>query len=101
MLMSSAPQWDQAQAQKVARLARLPLSEEQAKRFSLDVQQMLRHVQLLSDLDIGDVPITTHAQHSVGVLRQDEVRPSLGADAALKNAPERLGDGFAVPKIIE
>jgi aspartyl-tRNA(Asn)/glutamyl-tRNA(Gln) amidotransferase subunit C len=37
----------------------------------------------------------------VNVLRDDEVRPSLPVEEALANAPDREGDGFHVPKIIE
>jgi aspartyl-tRNA(Asn)/glutamyl-tRNA(Gln) amidotransferase subunit C len=37
----------------------------------------------------------------VNVFREDVVQPSLSIDQALANAPERDGDGFSVPKIIE
>jgi aspartyl/glutamyl-tRNA(Asn/Gln) amidotransferase C subunit len=34
-------------------------------------------------------------------LREDAARPSLAADAALSNAPEKGAGQFKVPKVIE
>jgi aspartyl-tRNA(Asn)/glutamyl-tRNA(Gln) amidotransferase subunit C len=42
-----------------------------------------------------------HGQRLVNAFREDEVRPSLPVEEALKNAPKRVGDEFLLPKIVE
>ena len=35
------------------------------------------------------------------VFREDELRPSLPVDAALANAPDRRGDFYGVPAVLD
>ena len=81
----------------VARLARLDLSEEEVARLQLELSAILEAVSKVSELDLEDVPPTSHPLDLVNVLRPDEPRPSLSLDEAFANAPEREGDAFRVP----
>ena len=45
--------------------------------------------------------IEAHAVELLGVFREDAPTPSLPVDAALANAPERHGDFYAVPAVLE
>jgi aspartyl-tRNA(Asn)/glutamyl-tRNA(Gln) amidotransferase subunit C len=51
----------------------------------------------VSELDLSDVPPTSHPVDVVNVFRADEPRPSLPLDDVFANAPERDGDFFRVP----
>jgi aspartyl-tRNA(Asn)/glutamyl-tRNA(Gln) amidotransferase subunit C len=81
----------------VARLARLALSEEEVERLTEQLDAILAAVGKVSELDLSDVPPTSHPLQLVNVLADDEPRPSLPLDEAFANAPEREGDLFRVP----
>lgn len=84
----------------VARLARLKLSEEQEKRFALQLNKVLEYMERLNELNTEGVEPTFHAVSLQNALREDEVRPSLPREISLDNAPERTKGFFVVPKVI-
>ena len=89
------------QVEHVARLARLEISEAEKETFSRQLNDILRYVEQLKAVDTNGVEPTAGVVEQTNVLRDDLVRPSLPAEQALANAPER-GDGyFLVPRIIE
>ncbi len=51
----------------------------------------------LSELDLADIPPTSHPLAVVNVFRPDESRPSLPLEDVFANAPEREDDFFRVP----
>ena len=85
----------------VARLARLELGEEEALKMEAQLGDILGYIGLLDDLDLSDVPPTSHVLDIANVMRDDVVRPSLPVEKGLANAPDRQGTSLKVPKIIE
>jgi aspartyl-tRNA(Asn)/glutamyl-tRNA(Gln) amidotransferase subunit C len=81
----------------VARLARLALTEEEIERLTEQLGAILDAVGKVSELDLTDVPPTSHPLDLVNVWDEDEPRPSLPLDEVFANAPEREGDLFRVP----
>jgi aspartyl-tRNA(Asn)/glutamyl-tRNA(Gln) amidotransferase subunit C len=81
----------------VARLARLALTDEEVERLTGELGAILDAVSKVSELDLADVPPTSHPLDLVNVWDEDEPRPSLELDEAFANAPEREGDLFRVP----
>ena len=81
----------------VARLARLELTDDEVARFQEQLSAILDAVSKVSELDLSDVPPTSHPLDVVNVWEADEPRPCLTAEEALANAPEREGDFFKVP----
>ena len=81
----------------VARLARLALSEAEIERLTEQLGAILDAVGKVSELDLTDVPPTSHPLDLVNVWAEDEPRPSLALDDVFANAPERDGDLFRVP----
>ncbi len=92
---------DDDRVRYVAKLARLSLSEDEVRGLAKDLSSILDWVKKLDELDTSAVETTAHAVELPTKVRPDEVVPSLAPERALANAPERLGDGFGVPKIIE
>ena len=86
---------------KVARLARLELSEEEEARIAEDLGQMLDYVAALNELDTDNVLPTAHVLPISNVFREDTVMPSLPQAEALANAPSSGHGHFRVPKVIE
>lgn len=89
------------EALRVARLARLTVTDAEAEALTRDLAKILAYVHKLDELDVRDVEATSHAVELPTKLRPDEAAPGLSLEKAMQNAPERLGDGFGVPKIIE
>jgi aspartyl-tRNA(Asn)/glutamyl-tRNA(Gln) amidotransferase subunit C len=81
----------------VARLARLELTDDEVERFTEQLSAILEAVAKVSELDLSDVEPTAHPLDVVNVWAEDEPRPSLSADEALANAPDRHGGFFKVP----
>jgi aspartyl-tRNA(Asn)/glutamyl-tRNA(Gln) amidotransferase subunit C len=81
----------------VASLAHLDLTEEEVERLGEQLSAILDAVSKVSELDLADVPPTSHPLDLVNVWREDEPRPSLPPDAVFANAPEREGEAFRVP----
>ena len=85
----------------VARLARLDLGEAEVDTFTGQMDAILAYVEKLNELDTAGIVPTSHAVPVENAFREDVVRPSLGVDHALANAPDRVEDFFRVPKVIE
>jgi aspartyl-tRNA(Asn)/glutamyl-tRNA(Gln) amidotransferase subunit C len=81
----------------VARLARLELRDDEVERLGAQLNDILAAVSKVSELDLSDVPPTSHPLDVVNVWAEDEPRPSLPVEEALANAPEREGSYFMVP----
>ena len=88
---------DREQLLHVAHLARLELREDEIERLEGQLNDILDAVSKVSELDLADVPPTSHPHEVVNVWDEDEPRPCLSAEDALANAPEREGDFFKVP----
>ena len=85
----------------VARLARLELSDAELERMREQLNAILGYIDKLRELDVTNVEPTSHAVPLVNVMREDEVVPCLPQDQMLANAPDRVGELFRVPRIIE
>jgi aspartyl-tRNA(Asn)/glutamyl-tRNA(Gln) amidotransferase subunit C len=92
------------QVRYVADLANLRLSEEEVRRFSNDLGQILAYMDKLNELDtsaVAPMAQVLYEAEETAVLREDRERPVLGAEAALANAPVGGGGFFKVPRVIE
>jgi aspartyl-tRNA(Asn)/glutamyl-tRNA(Gln) amidotransferase subunit C len=81
----------------VAKLAELDLTDEEVDRFQQQLSAILEAVGKVSQLDLVDVPPTSHPLSVVNVFGADEPRPCLGLDDVFANAPAREDDYFRVP----
>jgi aspartyl-tRNA(Asn)/glutamyl-tRNA(Gln) amidotransferase subunit C len=92
---------DIEQVRKVARLARLELSDADLTRMTEQLTNILNYVDQLTELNTDGVEPMAHPLPVQNVFRDDEPRPSLPVDEALKNAPTRLGNFFGVPAVLD
>ena len=89
------------EVEKVAKLARLELTDAEKTAFTKQLSQILTHMETLNQYDTAGVEPTATVLGQVNVFRADEVRPSLPVEKAVANAPESAEGFFVVPKIIE
>ena len=85
----------------VAELARLELTDEEKTVFQPQLENIVKYVEKISEVDVEGVEPMMHGRPLVNAFREDVVRPSLDREAALSNAPARVGDEFLLPKIVE
>lgn len=91
---------DREQVRKVAHLARLELTPAEEEQFTTQLSGILDYFEQLSELDVTDVQPTTRAIEVVNVVRSDILQPYPEREAILENAPDRDGNFFKVPRII-
>ncbi len=92
--------------QRVAELAHLELTPDESRSMLQDLNAILDHVAVLSELDTGSVTPLAQVSELAGAgseasLRKDAVLPSLDRSEVMAEAPETDGAFFKVPKVIE
>jgi aspartyl-tRNA(Asn)/glutamyl-tRNA(Gln) amidotransferase subunit C len=85
---------------KVAKLARLSLSDEELDEFTDQLGQILEHANDIAALQLDDVVATAHPFGLINVMREDMIEPSLSRDDLLAMAPDSEDGRFAVPRIM-
>lgn len=90
-----------AEVEHVARLARLALEEEELSALTGQMDAILGYVEKLNALDTGGIVPTAHAVPMENAFREDAVKPSIGVEKVLQNAPAAGNGCFKVPRVIE
>jgi len=90
-----------SEVEYVAKLAKLRLSPEVKEAFTHQLARILDYITKLNELDTSKIEPAFHILPQTNVLREDEPGYSLPQDKALANAPQRVGEFFAVPKVVE
>lgn len=98
---SNSGKMDAATVEYVANLSRIDLSEEERVLFADQLSNILSYIEQLNQLDTANVAPLAQAVEIPNVLRDDVVRESLKPSEALANAPEKAGDFYKVPAILE
>lgn len=85
----------------VANLARIELSSQELEKLSSQLQGIVDFIDQLSKVDVAKVMPTSHILPMNNVSRIDSPCKALPSDKVLMNAPQKEGDFFVVPKVIE
>lgn len=73
---------------KLAKLARLALTDEEIDEFAKELSEILQYVEQLQKVDIGELKPTNQVTGLVNVMREDKVRDyGYTPDDLLKNVP--------------
>jgi aspartyl-tRNA(Asn)/glutamyl-tRNA(Gln) amidotransferase subunit C len=92
---------DKQTLQKIAHLARLEITPESEDKMLVDLNNMVNWVEKLQELDTEGVAPLQSMSMEVNNLREDEPKPHLSHERAMKNAPKKDSDYFRVPKVLE
>ena len=84
----------------VAKLARINLTEDEAKAFQKQLDDVLKYVEKLRQVDVTGVDAAAHGL-LVNVFRADAPQDWFTAEQALSNAPRQANGLFVVPKVVE
>jgi aspartyl-tRNA(Asn)/glutamyl-tRNA(Gln) amidotransferase subunit C len=85
----------------LARLSRLQLSVDEKEKYRGQIDEILRYMEKLDELDVGGVAPLTHPLPLHNILRKDEPAKALPPEEALRNAPEQKDGLFKVPTVVE
>lgn len=85
----------------VAELSRVHLEEKELDYLTGQLGRILEYVEKIKELNVEDIEPTSHVLFLKNVFREDGVLPSLLPEEVIFNAPKKLDNFFAVPKIIE
>jgi aspartyl-tRNA(Asn)/glutamyl-tRNA(Gln) amidotransferase subunit C len=94
----SAPTLD---IQKIAHLARLKLTDEEAARYEEQLSRILGYMSVLEHHDLSHVEPTAHAMPVYDIWREDESHSDFTSDQALSNAPRQSNGQFLMPRVVE
>lgn len=84
----------------IASLAKLKFEENELESFTHQLNDILAYIEKLNELDTENVLPLSHPVENNNVFRDDELKPSISTEDALKNAPNKTVDFFRVPKVI-
>ena len=85
----------------VARLARIDLTDEEARIFQKQLNDVLTYAEKLRQVNVTGIDAAAHALPVFNVLRDDVSRNWFTAEQALRNAPQQASQLFIVPKVVE
>ncbi|MCI0750580.1 MAG: Asp-tRNA(Asn)/Glu-tRNA(Gln) amidotransferase subunit GatC [Flammeovirgaceae bacterium] len=86
---------------KIAHLSRLEINEQEADKLMQDMTMILNWVEKLNEVNTDGVEPLTTMSHEINSVREDQVKPHLDHEAALKNAPRKDSGYFRVPKVLD
>lgn len=92
---------DEATVRRIAALARLAVSDEEARTLQGELNTILEWVEQLGEVGTGDVEPMTSVLPRRMELRADEITDGGYPDDIVKNAPAREDHFFIVPKVVE
>ena len=90
-----------ADVDKIAKLAKLDLSEDERKKFSSQLSDIVSYMEKLNRLDTKDVEPLAHVNDLMNVSREDKSRPSMEKEDVFKNSPQNDNEFFLVPKVLK
>ena len=87
---------------KIASLAKLELTEQEIKEYSKDLTNILKWMEELKEVDVSNVqPVTSVIKNELYEREDIAYKNTVEQEKILLNAPEKVGDYFTVPKVIE
>ena len=92
---------DHATVRRIASLARIRVEDHEVEPLCHELNGILGWIEQLAEVDVSGVAPLTGAATTAAVLRADVVNDGGYPDKVLANAPERIGDFYVVPKVVE
>jgi len=92
---------DEKVVQHIAKLACLELDSQEEPEFVKELNNVLGYMKRLNSADTEKLEATFQTFPSTNMVREDSVTPSLTLEQTLQNAPDREGEYFKMPPILE
>jgi aspartyl-tRNA(Asn)/glutamyl-tRNA(Gln) amidotransferase subunit C len=92
---------DHATIRRIASLARIRVEENEVENLCQELNGILGWIEQLNEVDVSGIEPLAGAANMAMAMRPDVINDGGYAEKILANAPERIGDFFAVPKVVE
>jgi aspartyl-tRNA(Asn)/glutamyl-tRNA(Gln) amidotransferase subunit C len=92
---------DKDTVRRIAKLARLAVPEDKLEPLAGELNGILGWVEMLNEVNVEGVPAMSSVVAQKLKWRKDEVNDGGVAEALMQNAPDREGNFFVVPKVVE
>jgi aspartyl-tRNA(Asn)/glutamyl-tRNA(Gln) amidotransferase subunit C len=92
---------DLATVRRIATLARIRVEDTELPALQADLNGILGWIEQLNEVDVDGVEPLTGAAQMALKMRDDLVTDGGYPEKVLANAPDRIGEFFAVPKVVE
>lgn len=92
---------DPATVRRIATLARIRVEEAEVAILQNELNGILSWIEQLNEVNVDGVTPLTGGAHMALKLREDVVTDGGYPDQVLGNAPDRIDDFYAVPKVVE
>ncbi len=92
---------DAATVRRIANLARIHVDEAEVATLQQELNGILGWIEQLNEVDVTGVAPLAGGANIPLPMRDDVVTDGGYADRVLANAPDRVGDFYAVPKVVE
>ena len=87
---------------KIASLAKLELTDQEIEEYSKDLTNILKWMEELKEVDVSNVqPVTSVTKNELYERKDSAYKDTVEQEKILLNAPEKVGEYFTVPKVIE
>ena len=87
---------------KIASLAKLELKDQEIKEYSKDLTNILKWMEELKEVDVSNIePVTSVTKNELYEREDIAYKNTVEQEKILLNAPEKVGEYFTVPKVIE
>jgi aspartyl-tRNA(Asn)/glutamyl-tRNA(Gln) amidotransferase subunit C len=85
----------------IAKLAKLKFDDKQKEKLQGELNKVLEYIDKLNELDLSNVEPLESINDAENVFREDEAKPGVTKEEALKNAPDKTDNFFKVPKVLD
>lgn len=85
---------------KIAKLSKLEFKEEEIEKFQVELNDILKYIDILDEVDTQNIEALTYVNHDVNNFREKEKLDSISLEKALLNAPESAENAIVVPKVV-
>ncbi len=84
----------------VAKLSRLELDDDEIRRFTHQLADILNYIAKLDELNVDNIEPMAHPCDVTNVQREDRTHAGMSVEQVLANAPEKSPPFFKVPKVL-
>ena len=86
--------------EEVLKIAKLSFEEAEIEKFQLELNDILKYIDMLNEVDTSEVQPLVHINDVVNNFREREEKASIDIEKVLLNAPESAENAIVVPKVV-
>ena len=86
---------------QIAEFCKIKFTEDEAEDFSKEFSKILESLEIINEINLENVEVTSFVNTNKNPLREDVVGESLSSEEVIKNAPEEKYGYFKLPNVMD